>query len=104
MIAEGWFGGKGQPTPSDPGSAEFAIWQANFHPECAAHDLLADMSGGGHFPGGGWVRELGLTLSERPCTPRYATATLDHTRFLPPRAARVDGRTECVTVRPASQR
>lgn len=101
MIEEAWFVGDDLFVPSDPSSREFAVWQANYDPQCEAYDLLMDFFGSGLFPWGGTVTELGLSLAEHPCTPRFATATLIHTDFLPILANEVAERSEWITVCPA---
>ena len=101
MIEEGWFAGDDLFVSSDPGSWEYAVWQANYHPECEAHDLLVDFFGSGMSPWGGTMTGLGLSLAEHPCTPRFATATLIHARFLPVLARAVAERSDWITVLPA---
>ena len=76
MIDEGWFRGDELYELNNPNSHEYAVWQANYHPECEAHDLLHGLFGSGLLPGGGVRKDVGLAFSEQPCTPRFATVTL----------------------------
>jgi hypothetical protein len=101
MIELGWFVDDDLFVPSEPGSWEFAVWQANYHPECEAHDLLMEFCSSAAFLGGGALKELGLALAEHPCTPRFATATLIRADFLPIVARAVADRSEWITIRPA---
>jgi hypothetical protein len=77
MIEAGWFSGGDLFVPSDPGSWDFAVWRANHHPECEAHDLPAELFGLHLLPSGTRLDEVGLVFVELPCTPRFANATLD---------------------------
>ena len=98
MIDEGWFGGDDLYDLTEYGSIEFAVWQANYHPECEAHDLLYNYLGSGLLPGGGVNDDLDLAFSEHPCTPRFATVTLLDQDQLSELAVRVAELTEWVSI------
>ncbi|MBF9060309.1 twin-arginine translocation signal domain-containing protein [Rhodobacterales bacterium HKCCSP123] len=98
MIDEGWFEGDDLYDLTDLGSWDYAVWQANYHPECEAHDLLYQFFGTELMPGGGVNEEVGLAFSEHPCTPRLATVTLLDPDRLPDLATRVADLTEWVDI------
>ena len=98
MIDEGWFEGEDLYELTDLASWDFAVWKANYHPECEAHDLLYDFFSSGLLPGGGIVEDVGLAFAEHPCTPRFATVTVLDADRLPELAARVAELTEWVSI------
>ena len=98
MIDEGWFSRDDLFELTDVASWDYAVWQANYHPECEAHDLLYDFFGSDLVPGGGVNKEMGLAFSEHPCTPRLATVTLLDADRLPDLAARVAEISEWVSI------
>jgi hypothetical protein len=98
MIEACWFSGGDLFVPSDPGSWDFAVWRANYHPECEAHDLLAELFGLHLLPYGTRLDDVGLVFVEHPCTPRFATATLDDPSCLPLLGQQVAEKTEWITI------
>ncbi|GGE57447.1 twin-arginine translocation signal domain-containing protein [Actibacterium pelagium] len=98
MIDEGWFKGDELFELNDLGSWSYAVWKANYHPECEAHDLLFEFFRSGMFPGGGINKEFDLAFSEHPCTPRFATVTLLNENRLTKLATRVAALTEWVSI------
>ncbi len=104
MIDEGWFNGTDLYEPTEIESRDYAVWHANYHPECEAHDLLHDFFGSGLMPGGGTVKDVGLAFAEHPCTPRYATVTLLDRDRLPALAARVAELTEWIVLQTSPER
>ncbi|NKX43996.1 twin-arginine translocation signal domain-containing protein [Roseicyclus persicicus] len=100
MIDEGWFSGDDLFLPTDPDCSEFAVWQANYHHDCEAHDILADLLGVHLSPWGGRLDRVGLSFAEHPCTPRFATATLVHADCLPHLVREVAERSDWISVHP----
>lgn len=100
MIDAGWFEGDDLFVPSDRASWEFAIWQANYHPECEAHDLLVDLFGSGLSVDRRPLIPAGLSLGEHPSSPRFATATLHSPHYLQGLAHMVAQKTDWVRVDP----
>jgi len=98
MIDEGWFSGDDLLEVTDLASWEYAVWQANYHPECEAHDLLHEFFAAGLWPGGGTNEDLGLAFAEHPCTPRFATLDLLHRDRLPDLAMHVADLTEWISI------
>ncbi|NDW54466.1 twin-arginine translocation signal domain-containing protein [Aliiroseovarius sp. PrR006] len=98
MIDARWFEGDELFELNDVTSWQYAVWKANYHPECEAHDLLYDFFGKGVFPGGGINKDYNLAFSEHPCTPRFATVTLLNEHRLPDLVARITDLTEWVSI------
>jgi hypothetical protein len=98
MIDEGWFACDDLFEVTDLASWDYAVWQANYHPECEAHDLLFEFFGAGLWPGGGINEDLGLVFAEHPCTPRFATLDLIDGDRLPDLASRLADVTEWITI------
>ena len=92
MIEEGWFSGEDLYQPAGFDDPEFMIWHANYRPETEAHDLLYVLLED-KTTFGGYISELGLTLSEHPSTPRLATAKLNSEYCLSDVAAELAART-----------
>ena len=100
MIDAGWFSGAELWEPFEGETPEWVTWRSLHHPECEAHDLLANIFGiSSHFIfGGGDVPEFGLELREHPSSPRHATATVSDTRFLGKLAGEIARRTDQVSL------
>jgi hypothetical protein len=98
MIEEGWFSGSDLLELTDPSSWDYAVWQANYHPECEAHDLLHDLLVSDPWPGGGTNEEFGLVFAEHPCTPRLATVSLRDPGRLGDLAARLAELTDWISL------
>jgi len=97
MIDAGWFGGADLFTPVPLGDPAYLAWCSWHRPENDAHDLLLHLFSDrvlGRF--GVYLPECGLTLAEHPCTPRYATARVEHAGFLPELAKQIEERTSLV--------
>ena len=95
MIDAGWFGGADLFTPVPLGDLAYLAWCSWHRPENDAHDLLLHLFSDrvlGRL--GVYLPECGLTLAEHPCTPRYATARVEHAGFLPELAKQVATRTD----------
>ena len=110
MIDDGWFGPEELWFPflneeeSDEEypelTQELFDWYVYHQPACEAHDILAGLFGVSyHFiTGPGKVPELGLTLSEHPSSPRYATAKLEGPDCIIPFANEVERRSQYLKV------
>ncbi len=97
MIEAGWFGGADLFTPVPLGDPAYLAWCSWHRPENDAHDLLLHLFSDrvfGRF--GVYLPEYGLTLAEHPCTPRYATARVEHAGFLPELTRQIEERTSLV--------
>lgn len=85
MIANGLFSGDDTYVPCPSGDdAQYWVWAEYYRPEVEAYDFLLrkfDFQGISHF--GIRNSDLRLTLAEHPCTPRHATARLDHIMYQP---------------------
>jgi len=101
MVDAGWFGEEDLFTPQPNGDPAYVTWCATYRPEIEAFELLMEVFSDRVFcPVGLDLPEFSLTLAEHPCTPRYATATIDDPAVLPVLAAYVAGRTEWVSIDP----
>ena len=95
MIDAGWFGGDDVFTPVPQGDPAYQVWCSWYRPEVEAHDLLMEAFSDRNFgPFGIYIADCGLTLAEHPSTPRYATARVEHSCFLPELAKQVIARTD----------
>jgi hypothetical protein len=102
MIDAGWFGDTDLFMPVPQGDPAYRMWCDHYRLEVEAFDFLMDIfceRALGSF--GASISEFSLTLAEHPCTPRYATATIDDASALPELAKYVVSRSDWVAINPS---
>lgn len=104
MIDAGWFDDTDLFTPVPQGDPTYLTWCEHYRPEVEAFDFLLDVFGERALsPFGLVVPEFDLTLAEHPCTPRFATATIEDASALPELAKYVASKSEWVAIDPSPQ-